>query len=76
MDEELEEYFATEKQIIAVLEQAIVSAAKPKPRKIEDFVNDMIHQGRTLKQVLIVAECTRWEGQAQRIKEIYYARAS
>lgn len=76
MDEELEEYFASEKQIIAVLEKAVIDAAKPKPRKIEDFVSDMIRRGRTLIQVLIVAECTRWKGQAQKIKEIYHARAS
>lgn len=72
-DLELEEYFETETRIIAVLKNAL---AKGKPRKVEDFVNDMIHRGRTLRQILIVADNTRWKGQRQKIEEYYDARTS
>ena len=61
---------------IKILEQATIIAAKPKPRKVEDFVSDMIRRGRTLTQASVVAECTRWKGQRQKIKELYRERAS
>ncbi len=50
--------------------------AKGRPRTVEDFVDDMIHQHRTLSQTLVVAASTRWKGQAEKIKEIYCERAS
>ena len=50
--------------------------AKGKPRTVEDFVGDMVHQGRTLSQILVVAHSTRWKGQELKIKESYHERTS
>jgi hypothetical protein len=36
-------------------------------RTLEDFVEDMIERGRTKKQILAVAEATRWRGRKAEI---------
>lgn len=61
-----------EKQI-KVMQDAV---AKGKPRTLENFVDDMICQSRTLSHTLTVAGSTRWKGQKQRIKELYHERTS
>ena len=61
---------------IKILEEAQALASIPKPRTVENFVNDMHDRGRSLTQTLIVAFSTRWKGQIKRIKETYHARAS
>ena len=40
-------------------------------RTIEDFVEDMISDGKSLKQILVVAESTRWKNFKKEIKETY-----
>lgn len=50
--------------------------AKGRPRTVEEYVNCMTSHGRTLTQILTVANSTRWKGQVERIRETYHARAS
>ena len=40
-------------------------------RTIEDFVEDMISDGRNLKQILAVAASSRWTNSEDKIKETY-----
>ena len=40
-------------------------------RTIQDFVEDMVSDGRDLNQILTVASCCRWKDFKQEIKEEY-----
>ena len=58
-------------KILRKLQLAAIEAAKPKPRTIEMFVNDLKSRGRTLSHILTVAFSTRWKQYSVQIKEIY-----
>lgn len=40
-------------------------------RTIEEFVEDLVTNGRTLKQILIVAFCCRWRDSVNEIKRVH-----
>ena len=39
-------------------------------RTVDDFINDALARGRSLKSILAVASATHWQGDKERIKEI------
>ena len=43
---------------------------KVKHRTVQEFVEDLLSNGRTSKQILAVAKNTRWDGGIEEIKDI------
>ena len=41
------------------------------PRTVEEFVQDLMSDGRNLKQILAVAQCTRWKTYEEEITDCY-----
>jgi len=39
-------------------------------RTLNEFVEDMLSDGKSLQQIIAVARCTRWETRIEEIKEI------
>ena len=39
-------------------------------RTVRNFVEDLLSDGRSAKQILIVARNTRWEPQIEEVKEV------
>ena len=43
---------------------------KTEIRTIRDFVEDLLSDGRSIKEIITVAQNTRWKGHIDEIKEI------
>ena len=46
------------------------SGKKQNVRTVQEFVEDLLSNGRTAKQILAVAENTRWESKIEEVKEV------
>lgn len=46
-----------------------IPVSENKSRTVRDFVEDMISDGKTEKEILHIAQSTRWQNKVEEIKE-------